>query len=108
MGKLSSGHARAILSVEEKLQNNFADFIIKHNLSVRKAETEAKRLRESNVISFPRKKYFKSGEFDNYESELNKLYSLKVKISQNDKKGKISFYYNDEKELQILFENLKK
>lgn len=108
MGKLSSGHARAILSVEEKLQNNFADFIIKHNLSVRKAEAEAKRLRESNIIAFPSKKYFRSNEFDNYESELNKLYSLKVKISQNDKKGKISFYYNDEKELQILLENLKK
>jgi len=107
-GKLTSGHARAILQLEEKLHNKFADYIIKHKLSVRKAEYEAKRLRESSVITFPQKKYFRTSEFDKHERELNNLYSLKVKITQKDKKGKISFYYSNENELNKLLETLKK
>jgi len=45
-GKLSAGHARAILPLEPKAQLSAAERIISGNLSVRQAEALAKRLKE--------------------------------------------------------------
>ncbi|MFC1898614.1 ParB/RepB/Spo0J family partition protein, partial [Candidatus Cloacimonadota bacterium] len=47
--QLSPGHARAILQVAEKDQENFANMIINNIYSVRKAEQEAKLIKEKIV-----------------------------------------------------------
>ena len=41
-GELNSGQARTVLSVSPNLQNSFAEYIIKYNLTVRQAEEKAK------------------------------------------------------------------
>lgn len=108
--KISSGHARAILQVDEELREKFSKLILKNKLSVRKAEEEAKRIKEiGSVLPSPKKKgIVEVPEIKEYEKNLKQKFNSKVKISDNNYKGKISFYYSTKKELDKLLEKLEK
>lgn len=106
--KLSPGHARAILQVDEDLQEEFASLILRNILSVRKAELEAKRIKETGTVSKQKTTSPVIPEFKDYEKKLNKLYKTKVKISGKNDNGRISFYYNSEKGLENLLNLLEK
>lgn len=103
-GKLSAGHARAILSVSEpSKQLAAANEIIKKNYSVRKAEQLAARIaRES------RQSPEESGEISvDYAAEisnkLSKKLGRKVKLIDGKRNGKIEieFYGADDREALI-------
>lgn len=103
-GKLSAGHARAILSVSEpSKQLAAANEIIKKNYSVRKAEQLAARIaRES------RQSPEKSGEISvdyaaEISNELSKKLGRKVKLIDGKRNGKIEieFYGADDREALI-------
>lgn len=103
-GKLSAGHARAILSVSEpSKQLAAANEIIKKNYSVRKAEQLAARIaRES------RQAPEESGEISvDYAAEisndLSKKLGRKVKLIDGKRNGKIEieFYGADDREALI-------
>ena len=103
-GKLSSGHARAILSVSEpSKQLAAANEIIKKNYSVRKAEQLAARIaRES------RQSPEESGEISvdyaaEISNELSKKLGRKVKLIDGKRNGKIEieFYGADDREALI-------
>ncbi|MDP8267743.1 MAG: ParB/RepB/Spo0J family partition protein [Candidatus Tenebribacter davisii] len=108
--QISSGHARAILQVDESLRDKFSRLIIKNKLSVRKTEEEAKRIKETGSVSILRKKKetVEIPEMKEYEKDLKQKFKLKVKISDNNYKGKVSIYYSSEDELNTLLEKLKK
>ncbi len=106
--KLSPGHARAILQVDEDLQEEFASLILRNILSVRKAELEAKRIKETGTVSKQKTTSPVIPEFKDYENKLRKLYKTKVKISGRNDNGRISFYYNSEKGLENLLNLLEK
>lgn len=106
--KLSPGHARAILQVDEDLQEEFASLILRNILSVRKAELEAKRIKETGTVSKQKTTSPVIPEFKDYENKLRKLYKTKVKISGKNDNGRISFYYNSEKGLENLLNLLEK
>ena len=108
--QISSGHARAILQVDEKLQDKFSQLIIKNKLSVRKAEEEAKYIKETGSVSHSRKKkeVIEIPELKEFEQNLNQKFNSKVKISDNNYKGKVSFYYSSKDELNKLLEKLRK
>ncbi|MCK4654104.1 MAG: ParB/RepB/Spo0J family partition protein [Candidatus Cloacimonetes bacterium] len=106
--KLSPGHARAILQVDEDLQEEFASLILRNILSVRKAELEAKRIKETGAVSKQKTTSPVIPEFKDYEKKLKKLYKTKIKISGKNDKGRISFYYNSEEGLGNLLNLLEK
>lgn len=103
-GKLSAGHARAILSVSEpSKQLAAANEIIKKNYSVRKAEQLAAR-----IAIEPRQAPEESGEISvdyaaEISNELSKKLGRKVKLIDGKRNGKIEieFYGADDREALI-------
>ncbi|MDP8203795.1 MAG: ParB/RepB/Spo0J family partition protein [Candidatus Tenebribacter mawsonii] len=108
--QISSGHARAILQVDEELRDKFSQLIIKNKLSVRKAEEEAKRIKETGTVSPSKKKkeIIEIPELKELEKNLKQKFNSKVKISDNNYKGKVSFYYSSQDELNELLEKLRR
>jgi len=104
--KLSPGHARAILQVEGQFHEDFANLIIRNNLSVRKAEMEAKRIKESGLFAKPKVEMHVIPELAEHEKILKKRYKIKVKITDKNNKGKITFYYSEKTELDKLLNQL--
>lgn len=103
-GKLSAGHARAILSVSEpSKQLAAANEIIKKNFSVRKAEQLSARIARE-----PRQAPEESGEISvdyaaEISNELSKKLGRKVKLIDGKRNGKIEieFYGADDREALI-------
>lgn len=94
-GLLSSGHARAILSLSDnKKRILLAARIVSENLNVRQAENLAKYMQKASP-----KKHQPSAqkiELDAFADKLSQGFGTKVKISQSAKKGKIEIeYYNN-------------
>ena len=108
--QISSGHARAILQVSEELRDEFSQLILKNKFSVRKTEEEAKRIKETGSIfrSKKKKEVIDIPELRDYEKNLKKKFNSKVIISDSNYKGKVSFYYSSQDELNKLLEKLRK
>lgn len=104
-GKLTTGHARALINVEnKKLQAELCKRIIEEGLSVRKVEELARN------ESKPKKKAVKrvkSADTLHVESELKNIFGTKVSIEQKGKKGTIQLEYYSTEELNRLIELLK-
>ncbi|MGO1712054.1 MAG: ParB/RepB/Spo0J family partition protein [Senegalia sp. (in: firmicutes)] len=96
-GLLSNGHARALLSLEEKeKQYKIAQIIIEKKLSVRETE---KLISEVNGTNTKEKKIKKQKDplIVEIEENLRKTLGTKVNINKGRKKGKIEIeYYNDD------------
>ena len=112
-GKLSAGHARALLSVPDSTsQKKLAQKVVAEGLSVRQTEALAKRLaREREGLEEhggekpvdPMKLYR-----DAAAKELSTRWGRKVSITMGPKKGKLEFeFYNDE-DLTELLDRLEK
>ena len=106
-GKISAGHARALLTLEdEKLMQELAEEIIKKDLSVRQVEKICKQKQKPEKEEVPEKK---PSFYSMVELALNESLGRKIKVSKN--KGKqggilqIEFYSDDE--LTELSNNLK-
>jgi len=96
-GEISSGHARALLSIDDKeLQERVSKEVVEKRLSVRETETLVKRL-QSNVKE-NKKTNNEDENLIKIEDELKKILGTKVKLTTNNKKGKImiEYYSNDE------------
>lgn len=105
-GNISIGHAKALLTLENKQkQIEAAKEIIKKGLSVREAEALCKRL--SNPI-LQKKKKDKLPEVADLENKLTRSLGTKVKINHKGKRGKIEIEYYSLDELDRLLELLSK
>ena len=108
--RITSGHARALLSLENKeKQKELCALIIKKGLSVREAEALAKRWSERPKRSTP-----PAGATD-LESQLNSLQDslrrclgTKVLITQKGKRGKIEIEYYSPDDLERIVEAILK
>lgn len=104
-GMLSTGHARALVSVEDKkLQADLCRKIIDEGLSVRKVEDLVAQAGKPQKR--PAKKV-KSADALHTERELKDLFGTKVTINQKGKKGTIQLEYYSMDELNRLIELLK-
>ncbi|MBE6038615.1 MAG: ParB/RepB/Spo0J family partition protein [Anaerofustis stercorihominis] len=101
-GKLSSGHARAVLMLENKDEMlPFAEYIMQKELSVRQAETLSKTFGKQKEKEEPIKA--KRGSYlDKFEDDLCLSLGTKVKIRDNGEKGKIEIEYYDNDDLARL------
>jgi len=105
-GRLSLGHAKAILSIDAKQkQIEAARGIIKGGLSVREAEALCKKL-SAPVQPKAKKKQERLPEVAELETRLGQSLGTKVRIVHKDKKGKIEIEYYSLDELDRLLEIL--
>ena len=104
-GKMSAGHARALISVEdEKLRKSLCEKILEDTLTVRQVE---KLVAEAGK---PRKKPLrrvKNADTLSVERELKELFGTKVSINQKGRKGTIELEYYSKDELNRLIDILR-
>ena len=109
-GKLSAGHARAILAAPTgELQKKLAQKVIAEDLSVRQTEHLAKRLAAGEKAAeapAPAQGPDLSIYFKEAEKTLAARFGRKVNIVNGKKKGKIELEYYDTEDLNALLELL--
>ena len=94
-GKISVGHARAIINSENSLE--IARDIIKKNLSVREVEKILKKNKKSD-------NYYMTNEYFDIENELSSKIGLKTKINFNESKknGTLSIKFKNLDQLDFV------
>ncbi|MCK4688845.1 MAG: ParB/RepB/Spo0J family partition protein [Candidatus Marinimicrobia bacterium] len=103
--KLSAGHARPILSLDnEKQQINLWRRIKRDGLNVRDVESLVKKV-ESTKHKFPeKKKHIKTPFVKNLEERLMHIMGSRVRIRGNEKKGNIEIEFYSKEDLNRLLE----
>lgn len=100
-GDLSSGHAKALLGVEDLIyRSELAKLVVKEGLSVRETERLA---RKANVAEPTGKRTKKRNPYyDEVELALSEVLKRKVKVTKSSKKGSIEIEFFDDKDLKKL------
>jgi ParB family chromosome partitioning protein len=103
--KLTMGHARALISLENsEFQISLSRQIIKKNLSVREVE---RRIHKMKKKAPPKKKDSFDPDLMALKESLIKSLGTKVAISGNRKKGIIKLFYFSMDDLNRLYERIK-
>jgi len=103
-GQLSSGHARALLPVEDTgLQIKLADEIVKKQLNVRETESYVKKVLSKKERRKAAASVYDS-ELEHVEERLREIFGTKVKIISGGEKGKILIEYYSTDELNRIIE----
>lgn len=123
-GMITAGHARAILSLEDReLQTEFAEHIIADNLSVRNAEKKSKTFAEDlerkrkAIEQAKRDEKERSQQFGNVvsaeesqrialEEKLTRHLGHPVHLMMNEGKGRVVIEYKSLDEFDELLDNL--
>jgi ParB family chromosome partitioning protein len=104
-GKLSMGHARALITLENPDQQVFISrLIVEKNLSVRDVE---KMMTEKRRAPAHRKPQELDPDLQALQEEFIKILGTKVSISGNSEKGIIRLYYFSLEDLNRIFEKIK-
>ena len=111
--KLSQGHARALLPIEDMdMQFDLAEKILEEGLSVRQIEEIVKKMlqqkKEQDKKEQEEQDQFKKQLYLDISKQLNQILGTKVNIKDNKNKGKIEIEYYSQEELDRLFCLLKK
>ncbi|WP_414732972.1 ParB/RepB/Spo0J family partition protein [Acetobacterium carbinolicum] len=107
-GEITSGHARAILILDDpEKMIIFANEIIEKGMSVREAENRIKKMQAEGLAKpLQKKKEDNKGYIIEIQDALEKKFETKVHLSSRGKKGKIEFVYSSLEELDRLLEQL--
>ena len=108
-GHITSGHARAILSLESReRQKNLCAQILQRGLSVREAEALAKRWAEGvkKETRPDRKKTELQSQLNSIQDTLRRHLGTKVLITQRGKGGKIEIDFYSLQELERIIETI--
>lgn len=101
-GDLSSGHARALLSIEDKeSQLKASEEIISKGLNVRETEKLVKRVLSKKEKKTPKKL---DEDYLAIEDKFREILGTKVKIVRNNKSGRIMIEYYSVDELERIVE----
>lgn len=110
-GRISAGHARALLGLSDtEKMKELANDIIELNLSVREVEAKVSEIvnadnNENKVQKRARGK--RNNAFPEAESDLSDKLEMKVVITGTREKGKIIINYNSEEEVEALIAKIK-
>ncbi len=110
-GRLSGGHARALLPIENgDLQFETAEHILEEELSVRATEAFVKDLLSEKSSPAAKKKTttFDTRNYRTIEQQLHQIFSTKVKLNSKKNKGKIEIEYYSDDDLDRLLTILKR
>ena len=104
--KISAGHARALLAVEDKAaQKELALKVVEKKISVRDLEKLIKKLSKEGKKKPAEQR---SLELNEFEKDLTRLLGTKTSIIGNDKKGRIIINYYNAEDLQRIYDILNK
>ena len=104
--KITAGHARALLAVEDSAkQKEIALSIIENDLTVRDVENLIKALNKP-VVEKPVK--IQSLELKDFTDRIKRALSTKVEIKGDDNKGKIVINYYSKDDLNRIYDILNK
>lgn len=107
-GKLSAGHARALLSLgEEELIRQAAADTVKKGLSVRQVEALAKRQKQQKAAPKPQNAWDQSF-FAEVELALSRCLARKVKVEGENGRGRLVIEFYDEDDLRSIASSLEK
>jgi len=109
--RITSGHARAILSLESKeKQKELCALIIKKGLSVREAEALVKRWSErpKKTTILAKRKGDLESQLISLQDSLRRHLGTKVQITPKGKKGKIEIEYYSHEDLGRIVETILK
>ena len=96
-GKISEGHAKVLLSVDDEEQRNkLAQLVVEKNLSVRELEQIVKSREDKKEFEL------ESEIIREIEENLMKLFGLKVKIQKKKNRGKIEIEFSSDEELEKI------
>ncbi|MBI4912756.1 MAG: ParB/RepB/Spo0J family partition protein [Acidobacteria bacterium] len=106
-GRVSTGHAKVLLGVEDsRMQEQLAEEILRNQISVRTLEAKVAHLAKARKPRVKRKHphhlFIKAAA-----EELTQAWSTRVEIKPRGKGGSLAFHYGGEAELDRLFEALK-
>jgi ParB family chromosome partitioning protein len=99
-GRLSMGHARALLTADENSQREVAREVIARSLSVRETEAMVKRLAQPNRAAPAAPDVHTRAA----EEKLRMTLGTRVRINRRGKGGRIEIDFGSEDELQRLYE----
>jgi len=105
VGKISEGHARALLGLEQnEAQDAALKAVLKRGLNVRQTEELVRRLlgwrEERQPARTP------SPETRAFESRFREALSTKVRLTRSGEGGRIVIYFYSEEELNALYERI--
>ncbi len=108
-GAISSGHARAVLSVNDESDRvPFAEYIVKNQLSVREAEKLSKTFSSAGENKKTKQVTQKAPYILKFEEELSMNLGTKVSILNKKKGGQVVLDYYSNEDLERLIELLGK
>ncbi len=106
-GRLSAGHARALLSLPTlKMQKSAAQKIIALQLSVRQTESMCKKMLQEAKAEEEKPAPFTVDYVGECEKLLTKQLGRKVKIVNGKRKGRFELEFYGQDDLQLLYETL--
>lgn len=103
-GRISEGHARAMLSLNAARQENLLNQIVNLDLSVR--QTEALAGKYSGRKTPSGKRAGRSADVSDVERRLRASLGTKVTLKHGKKGGTVTIYYYSDEELDSLLEKL--
>ncbi len=103
-GRISEGHARAMLSLSAKAQEHLLNQIFNLDLSVRSTEMLARKL--SGQRPAVKKKSGRSPNVNDVEKKLQSSLGTKVALKHGKRGGTVTIYYYSDEELDSLLEKL--
>ncbi len=104
-GRLSEGHARALVGLPAVQQLHLVSTIVDAGLSVRQAEELARRLREPRPAKAALERRF-DPDLERVEDDLRNALGTKVSVARGRKGGRIVIEYYTDEDLGRLYERL--
>ena len=106
-GRLSAGHARALLPLSVKMQQTTAETVVKDALSVRQTELLVKKLTAEKKEK-PQKDALSVNYVEEAARELGEKLGRPCRIVNGKKKGRVELEYYGTDDLNALLEALEK
>lgn len=103
-GRITEGHARAMLSLSAKAQEHLLNQVINLDLSVRSTEVLARKLSGQRPVA--KKKAGRSPNVNDVERRLQSSLGTKVALKHGKRGGTVTIYYYSDEELDSLLEKL--
>lgn len=103
--KITQGHARALLTLDEDIQITVAERIVRDGLNVRQTESLVQNLGKERSSSRKMPNPMMQKYYKDVENNLSSQFGTKVRICEGSKKGRIEIEYYSKDDLErILFE----
>ena len=100
-GKLSAGHARALVTVDPARQVQLANLTVQQGWSVRQLERIC-----AQPVKPPRPRVVRDAQIGELESMARELFGTRVKLDGNADSGRITLYYYNGDDLQRIWDVL--